>query len=104
MMKMRTPPHITAGISHTHRSSLQSFMCKTHCDLKVVPRWKQRCQLCRAYLADKLESIQVVVFAIEAQLDLAIRTLPQRLDHHVLIHKGAPLQAHDRCCTLCGLT
>lgn len=42
-------------------------------------------------LADELESVEVVVLAIKAQLDFSIRALPQRLYHHVLVHKRTAL-------------
>ena len=32
-----------------------------------------------------------MVLAVETQLHLPIRALPQRLHHHILVHKGAPL-------------
>ncbi len=52
-----------------------------------------------AYLADELERIQVVILAVQAQLDLAIGALTQGLHHHILVHKGAPLRSRkDALC------
>ena len=59
-----------------------------------------------AHLADKLQCIQVVVLAVEAQLDLAVGALPQRLNHHILVHEGAALQydgAPSGSPSLCGM-
>lgn len=47
------------------------------------------------HLADKLQRIQVVVFAVKAQLDLSVRALAQGLYHYILIDKGTPLKQHS---------
>lgn len=42
---------------------------------------------------DELERVQALVGGAQRQFHARVRTLPQRLHHHVLVHKGAPLSA-----------